>query len=978
MSIRLPFEDVKPMPGMAQYQGSQVQGSYVNPTGPIDVTGPGQELARGAEALATVFQRSGEAYQKYRDVHNRTRFNEKQIEYNAHLRQGLDRIEAEIGTIPTEELRAEKLEQTLGNYVKPYQEFLGDEFDDNAEMKSRLELVYQSKYFQAQGEMLKISEKELTNRHLKHIYRHSDSVQSEINLKSLDKAKSSINLFQQTTLKSAVADGVMEPWQADAEVKKLWKEYNTVRFHADYQIFQAEDNLKGLLKRIGENYYDTEYTLSDGSKETVGLDWTRIQGLHTNMVTAVQGMATSEQKKFQTNLLKNEIEQNAEGFLNKYATRTKTGWDIKKPNAQAFKNLGFKYDIQPSQQLSLLLTALNQHQADTKKNPGAVPITEDKLEAFYTQYGQFLSDDVFHKNSGNYDPLKSYVLTSPEQEAVVAQMRNFSQLLDQHNQRLENASLEDIQEMETQILEHLNRETDVGSKKYKEQIYKNFGKLSGRKSNLTEKPATTALQDILDAENREDQAIFEGNAPLPVDELLQRQIQLGIVPKNAKFPKLPEHLEKAYGSLHNHENINEQTVKELDGRIQMQWGSSAEDIKRTYLKKLRNSTKGNESEFGAYWELYPTLEPYESATISEALRTKKEAFEGLPGVGDDIQDYISNRNTLLNVFNESNQIGAYRKLFKFLAQTEMLDSKMAPGDEWERKQIVKRAGNMLTKGWIATKTPDLGSTLVARKPMFSRIVQSNDLHEHLQHGILVGKLGLNPANIEFPEYSFPEGTTDKQKFIFKREALSGELEDGPLGGIGITAVNHPENADMWMYALILKKNSSDAPTTLSPVFYNGKPLVYDSATVKNDLIPALHRLQFLEELFTFRVPGDVIPTNTYSVQELKEILNKGLPANAPPSKTITAGQKWDIEDVGELEYEFIGDILEVAQDYAGEGNEISDKDLSKSLYFWNDKLGGFNARMTKMFRKAFGRGELPKGIKRSLPTRKRYYGELFE
>ena len=99
--------------------------------------------------------------------------------------------------------------------------------------------------------MLNISEKELTNRHLKHIYRHSDSVQSEINLKSLDKAKSSINLFQQTTLKSAVADGVMEPWQADAEVKKLWKEYNTVRFHADYQIFQAEDNLNGLLKRLG-------------------------------------------------------------------------------------------------------------------------------------------------------------------------------------------------------------------------------------------------------------------------------------------------------------------------------------------------------------------------------------------------------------------------------------------------------------------------------------------------------------------------------------------------------------------------------------------------------------------------------------------------------------------------------------------------------------------------------------------------------
>ena len=978
------------MSGGPQYQGSQVQGSYIAPQGPLDVTGPGMEQANIAKSFLQVFKAAGDTYQKYRNVHRRTTLNDEQVAYNNLLKQGDDRFTKEISKVPTEQLKPENLEATINKYIKPYNEYIDEskKFEDDDELKSRASVIFQAKFFQAQGKLLETAEKELQNRHLKHIYRHSESVSSEVNLKSPEKAKEAINLFRNNTLKDAIDDGVLKPWQADAEVKKMWKQYNTVQFHSDYQIAQQEDKLSEFIKRVNDGYYDTEYQLFDGTKETVGLDWNRIRGVYSQIATAVQGMATLEQKRFQTNLLKNEIEQDPEKFLNTFATKKGKNWDITKSNAQAFTERDFQYEIKPSEQLSLLHLAKRQYDTENKKNEGAVPITADRKEALFTQYAHFHADEALENNAGNYDPTKDFILTEDEDHFVVAQIRNFGKLIGQQKERIEDASLDDIQEMENQINEHLDRTTDVGSKKYKKIIREKFSpQIQQRKTNLIKHPASTALRDIIDIKSPEGQAIFEGKAPLPVDDLLERQKELKIVTKDATTPKIPEHLVELYDSRHNHENVSKDTVDELNTLISMHWGASSEDIKRNYLQQLRNSSKGNDSEFGAYWELYPTLEPYGSAAIAEALRTKKEAFEGLPGVGDDIQEYISDRNTLLNVFNESNQIGAYRKLFKFLAQTEMLDSKIAPGDDWERKKIVKGAGNMLTKGWVAAKSPDLGSTLVARKPMFSRIVASDDLHEHLQHGILVGKLGLNPANIEFPEYTFPAGTTDKQMSIFKRDALSGELEDGPLGGIGITAVNHPKNADMWMYALVLKKHTSDAPQILSPVLYNGKPLVYDSATVRNDLIPAMHRLQFLEELFTVRTPFDVVPTNTYSVQELKEILNKGLPANAPPSKGIYSflgvKQKWNIEDLGELEYEFLGEILEVAQDYAGEGNEISDYHLSQSLYFWNDKLGGFNARWAKTFDKAFATGDLPEGYKRTLPgaakyTKKRYYGELFE
>ena len=139
-------------------------------------------------------------------------------------------------------------------------------------------------------------------------------------------------------------------------------------------------------------------------------------------------------------------------------------------------------------------------------------------------------------------------------------------------------------------------------------------------------------------------------------------------------------------------------------------------------------------------------------------------------------------------------------------------------------------------------------------------------------------------------------------------------------------------------------------------------MVYGASEVRDELIPAMHKLQYLEELFWLDTPGDV-STNRYSVSELKAILEKGLPADAPPSKRIVLGQKWDVEDVGKLEYEFIGDILEVAQEIAGD-REITDQDLTLSMNYWGDRLGGFNARWSRFWGKTFDRSQLPKDFRR--------------
>ena len=896
------------MPGMAQYQGSQVQGSYVNPTGPIDVTGPGQELARGAEALATVFQRSGEAYQKYEDVHNRTRFNEKQIEYNAHLRQGLDKIEAEIGTIPTKELKAEKLEQTLGNYVKPYQEFLGDEFDDNAEMKSRLELVYQSKYFQAQGQWLSLANKELSARHLKNLHRASDSIISET-ASMLDdgKVKKIISEYKNSAIKAAIADGVIKPWEGDKEVKRIYQEWLTTKFDSDYETALQQRTEDQFLKDYNSGKYKVTYKNFSGEEETIGLNHGRVRGTLSRIKSETIGRSRKERKALQISEYELEIEQRPDVFLEKYGKEEDGIWvaDQEKFTDEL---------LEGSDQNKLIRSAFSKHEADQRrKKENAVPLTKNDEERFYINTADFFYQEELFDPAGNKDPTWEFEMQTDEQKQTYAQIRSFAQLAGQMFENLEDASPADLREYERQLQAHMNRDTESGSKVYKQKIYEQFNTkyLAERKAAFEEAPADLALSDLIDETKASDIEITQGTALLPFDALLEKQKKHGTVAKDSKVIAIPQSFKDEYRKIH--ESPDDTSIFKLNTRFETQYGTNAELMKREYIRELTKSNKGNDAEFGAVWMMGENLSPSTKSDLMEGLRTKAEAVQTVPSQLSNIQKWSARNGSILRILPESNQKGAIIKAIDFMAKTRILNLN-DPNDEdnqyFEVDRVAKEIlfGATPSHGWVYSKDGELGSGLIAKNSMWKEL-RSDEKGKDLSHAALVGKLHLTPENIDFGELRFP-GWDEKQVKDFYNRIIYSDVEVKE-GMLGLGAVVNPLNANSWIYGLVHKRPGSDTPELIAPVRVDETPLIYTEEQIQTELLPARHKLEYLEELVPWKMladKDDLVKKPKLSFTEIQELVQEEINPSFK-NKMIVAGQKWFIDNIGVLEQEVLTEVL---------------------------------------------------------------------
>ena len=948
MATRLPFEDVRQMSGNPQYQGSQVQGSYIQAGQPLDVSGMGQQAGGIAKGFMDIFQASAGIYQKYKDVHRRTTLNEKQVEYNNNIKEGIDRFKKESPNLDTARLKPENLEKTINKYVKPFNEFIDNDevFKDDEELKSRASVIFQAKFFKAQGQMLEMAEKELTSRHLKHINIQSDSKITELS-NTLDdgKAKSIIKEYQNTTIRAAIDDGVLEPWQGTKEIKRIYEEWLTTKFDADYDNALVEGKEDQFLKDWVNGKYKVTFKNSSGEDETVGLRHNRIRGTLNAIRRSTIGKSRAERKKFQITEYEVEIAQRPGAFLEKYGKKEEGIWVADETK--------FTDDLlEGSDQNKLIKSAFTAHEADLKrKKEGAVPLTKDDEERFYQNTADFYYQEELFDPAGNKDPEWEFQMVNDEQRQTHAQIRSFAQLLGQINEKIDNASSTDLREFDRQLQEHMNLETDSGSKMYKQKLYNQYNneKLSVRKIGLEEAPADMALSDLLKKDSPDDVQIAMGNAEIPFDALLEKQKQLGLINKDSTVISIPESFKDKYREIH--ESPDKTSILRLNTMFGIQYGDKTELMKREYIRELTASDKGTDAEFGAVWMMGENISPSTKADLILGLQTKAEAVSSVPSQLKNIQKWSSRNGSILRIIPESNQKGAIIKAIDFMAKSNILNLN-DPTDEDSQYFAVERAAKEIlfgatpNHGWTYSQDKELGSGLIARNSMWKNL-QSDEKGKDLSHAALVGKLNLTPDNIDFGPLRFP-GWDEEQVKDFKNRIIYSDVSVSGMGTLGIAAVANPLNANSWVYGLVQKRPGSDTPELIAPVKVDGEPLIYSEDEIETELLPARHKLEYLEELVPWKMfadRNDVVKKPKLSFQDIQELVQEELNPKFK-NKMIVGGQKWFIDNIGELEQDVLSEVLLEAE-------SESDEDVFNAIVKVASEYGGMESSWSRFTGKWF-------------------------